>query len=317
MAEETKVNWFRQHWAVSIFLGLIVIGMIGTLFGGNSQSNPSSTGNFVNEQKNNQAQICSPNWQCSSYSECSSLGTQTRICSDSNNCNTLTGKPPESQSCVYDNRLSCPMGNKLDSGQKIDDWFNCTDVKAVLNLKLSKENIDCSNQNNFQTSKLDFSITRYCEVNGQELWGDNGANCESFWKGTLRPQVIYEAFPSFNEYRFAAVGIGLNNIGCTKENLSDYLVYYNLYQNNQLIASNYKVLGKSYFGILEPQAGNYYFNDFVSFGDSQVYANSPYTNSPIVRTTPEGYTIKICLFNKSQSLLLSCDWANFDMKYSK
>ena len=42
---------------------------------------------------------CTPNWQCTAWSVCSS-GTQTRTCTDSNSCGTTTGRPPLSQSCT-------------------------------------------------------------------------------------------------------------------------------------------------------------------------------------------------------------------------
>jgi len=43
-------------------------------------------------------EICTESWSCTSYSSCSG-GTQTRTCTDSNNCGTETSKPSESQSC--------------------------------------------------------------------------------------------------------------------------------------------------------------------------------------------------------------------------
>ena len=44
-----------------------------------------------------------PNWQCSDWSPvtCPSSGTQSRTCTDLNNCGVTTGKPAESQSCTY------------------------------------------------------------------------------------------------------------------------------------------------------------------------------------------------------------------------
>jgi len=42
---------------------------------------------------------CVPNWSCGSWSDCVS-SSQTRTCSDLNNCNVTTGKPAESQSCT-------------------------------------------------------------------------------------------------------------------------------------------------------------------------------------------------------------------------
>jgi len=42
---------------------------------------------------------CTESWSCTSYSTCSG-GTQTRTCTDSNNCGTENSKPSESQSCT-------------------------------------------------------------------------------------------------------------------------------------------------------------------------------------------------------------------------
>lgn len=91
MDKKNQRNWFRRHWIISIFLGLIVLGMIGSLFGGDS----NSTGKVVTEQSK-----CTSNWTCSDWSECSTLGTQTRTCTDSNNCGKTSGKPTTYQQCI-------------------------------------------------------------------------------------------------------------------------------------------------------------------------------------------------------------------------
>lgn len=46
--------------------------------------------------------ICTPNWSCTAWSVCSS-SLQTRTCTDTNNCGTISGKPSESQSCTITN----------------------------------------------------------------------------------------------------------------------------------------------------------------------------------------------------------------------
>ena len=103
MTEElNKKNWFRKHWVISIFLGIVVLGMIGSFFNsGNEDKSP--TGNVVNEQGNKQEEVntCVPNWNCGSWSECSSSRSQTRTCNDINDCGTNSGKPSETQSCTY------------------------------------------------------------------------------------------------------------------------------------------------------------------------------------------------------------------------
>jgi len=42
---------------------------------------------------------CTPNWNCTSWNVCAN-NVQTRMCNDSNRCNTAAGKPNESNSCV-------------------------------------------------------------------------------------------------------------------------------------------------------------------------------------------------------------------------
>jgi len=48
----------------------------------------------------NQTKVCTPDWQCMDWSNCSSDGNQIRICADVDNCSNATGKPAESQSCI-------------------------------------------------------------------------------------------------------------------------------------------------------------------------------------------------------------------------
>lgn len=43
---------------------------------------------------------CEESWDCTEWSECSGLSTQTRTCTDLNSCGTISNKPIESQSCV-------------------------------------------------------------------------------------------------------------------------------------------------------------------------------------------------------------------------
>jgi len=44
---------------------------------------------------------CTPSWSCSAWSDCSPSGTQTRICTDVNQCGTNEGRPAVSQGCTY------------------------------------------------------------------------------------------------------------------------------------------------------------------------------------------------------------------------
>ena len=44
-------------------------------------------------------QKCTPNWQCTNWSDCTS-GTQSRTCNDLNNCETISERPIELQTCI-------------------------------------------------------------------------------------------------------------------------------------------------------------------------------------------------------------------------
>jgi hypothetical protein len=114
--EKNKKNWFVRHWIITLILGLILLGMIGSLFNGGG-NNQDSTGNVVlesNNQSQNEEKItlistepireeietCTPDWSCGSWSECSNSGMQTRTCTDLNNCNgNSKNKPSEAKTC--------------------------------------------------------------------------------------------------------------------------------------------------------------------------------------------------------------------------
>ena len=59
--------------------------------------------------------VCTPSWSCASWSICSVDCTQTRICTDINNCGVDTGKPIESQSCTGGSCVVCPTMEELTS----------------------------------------------------------------------------------------------------------------------------------------------------------------------------------------------------------
>jgi len=69
---------------------------------------------------------CTPSWQCSSWSTCSG-GTQTRTCTDSNNCGTLTNKPATSQTCntICNPSWNCGSWSVCNSGTQTR---TCTDA---------------------------------------------------------------------------------------------------------------------------------------------------------------------------------------------
>lgn len=57
------------------------------------------TGNLSTNPNVYQVAQCVESWTCSAWSACSG-GTQTRTCTDSNACGTVSNKPAASQSCT-------------------------------------------------------------------------------------------------------------------------------------------------------------------------------------------------------------------------
>src|SRR3989344_8563179 len=95
----TKVenkNWFRRHWIISIFLGLVVLGMINGFL---SNDDSNITGNVINEQTLNLLQeevsACISEWKCSEWTSCLN-SKQERVCVDKNDC-----EPPQNKPKVY------------------------------------------------------------------------------------------------------------------------------------------------------------------------------------------------------------------------
>lgn len=60
---------------------------------------------------------CAPNWSCAAWSSCAG-GSQTRVCSDANNCGQTAGKPAETQSCA----AACSAKTCAELGYVCGTW---------------------------------------------------------------------------------------------------------------------------------------------------------------------------------------------------
>jgi len=96
-----KANIEISTW-LKIIIVLVLLVIAGTVLPSEDEDDTS----VIND--------CNPNWQCSSWSACSSSGKQTRTCLDNNNCGVLTNKPSESQSCT----LPVEESDKTTMGEK-------------------------------------------------------------------------------------------------------------------------------------------------------------------------------------------------------
>lgn len=82
-----------------------------------SSSSQCSSGNVCTNGICSPQTSCTPNWQCFDFGPCQSNGVQSRTCADANNCGTNSGRPSETQSCVY-------TGPPTDSTGNPDTWVS-------------------------------------------------------------------------------------------------------------------------------------------------------------------------------------------------
>lgn len=128
---------------------------------------------------NNQCQgpICTPNWQCTSWSTCSG-NSQSRTCTDSNTCGVTTGKPITVQSCSG----SCTPNWQCTT------WSTCS---GGTQSRTCSDSANCGLANpNSLTQSCNSGTTPTCSdgiKNGAETGIDCGgtcATCSSICKDT-------------------------------------------------------------------------------------------------------------------------------------
>ncbi|MFA5856693.1 MAG: hypothetical protein WC867_05010 [Candidatus Pacearchaeota archaeon] len=96
--------------------------------------------------------LCIQNWSCAPWTICN-IGTQTRICSDLNNCNNITGKPKEFQNCDF-YEIIYPVKNSILSSKKVSFFINTSKIQnnidyQVLNIKNPYWKNLCKNCNKY------------------------------------------------------------------------------------------------------------------------------------------------------------------------
>ncbi|MBW2993768.1 hypothetical protein KY317_04300 [Candidatus Woesearchaeota archaeon] len=98
--------------------------------------------------------LCSPGWVCSTWGECTTAGIQYRECIDRRNCNTLTGKPPESRICLY--IPTCFDG--ILNGHETDTDCGGQFCRPCEDGRICELERDCVNECN-ETSKRCYSVS--------------------------------------------------------------------------------------------------------------------------------------------------------------
>lgn len=209
-----------------------------------------------------------------------------------------------------DNRLRCPAGNKTDSGKKTDDWFECSDIKAMMDGKPDGYNIDCSQKKNYDKEKIYFAISTLCK---KDEWIITKTSCEE-QGGIIRPIIHSQSYPSLNEYYFNSISAEFKNLGCTKLNPEDYSLIYALYQNGKILASK---IDSEYLGyvsslwakedsLIYPEA---WLMPSLGFGERYMLPEAVQTASP------KNFTFKVCLIDTPKKTVIACNQADFDIGY--
>lgn len=146
--------------------------------------------------------LCSPNWQCSSWGTCQPNNQQIRICTDVNNCNINAGKPTESQGCNYVNAFS-PLTLSLIPFHEDDTVKVQLDFAQVPELQLYNQ--------------LGFVIA---QENGLDYHPDAGSSAE-FVKKPFQSRIYEKAVPNLKpntDYQFCMSGfksgVSTGNFNC-------------------------------------------------------------------------------------------------------
>ena len=106
---------------------------------------------------------CTPKWECTSYSDCSSSGTQTRDCRDENGCGVSDGKPAESKSCTPPNVIiPCTSNNDCDAGEYCDNG-DCEDLVCGDNEKIEDHSCVTIDNNGECSDNSDCNFDEYCD----------------------------------------------------------------------------------------------------------------------------------------------------------
>ncbi|MBI4133244.1 peptidoglycan-binding protein, partial [Candidatus Uhrbacteria bacterium] len=99
---------------------------------------------------------CTPNWSCSAWNQCSVSGSQSRTCTDTNNCSSATGKPVENQTCTVP-QASCTVGSvTLQSGQS-STFYAAPSVQSPALCSATAQTRTCTNGSMSGPTSLQYS----------------------------------------------------------------------------------------------------------------------------------------------------------------
>jgi len=100
---------------------------------------------------------CTANWSCGEWSGCFA-GSESRVCSDFNNCGNYSGEPEQTRSCGGDIADSC-----------IPDW-NCGTWTPAVCPKSQSQTRSCSDLNQCELNQLTKNETQQCTHRSNFIW---------------------------------------------------------------------------------------------------------------------------------------------------
>ena len=119
-----------------------------------SSGSGNSDGSTSDPTESNSTFDCIENWICGNWSECVN-GTQTRNCTDINNCNTTLNKPPVIRECNSTDNIT----------QNCTENWNCTEWSECIN---GTQTRNCTDLNNCGTTLNKPPEIQECNATGNQ-----------------------------------------------------------------------------------------------------------------------------------------------------
>ena len=164
--------------------------------------------------------------------------------------------------------------NVKNTEEPLEDIFETQKYKEYINS--NKEKLDCNLKSNYDKEKLDLAFDYNCYFNEKSTQYAFGA-CDGM-QGIDKLDADVDRYPSLNENYFNSASLTLTNRGCTKLELQNYKIKYQLIQENKILADEDKGLLYSLRSFNNQDVNYLYpeeygflnldFNDRVSFSDS-------------------------------------------------
>jgi len=178
--------------------GYVVVG-VGLPCGGET-NDTCTAGLFCNDDFVCEA-ICTENWACSDWTECIN-GTQTKSCTDTNNCGTEDDKPDETQTCVLETCTpNCTDKVCGDSDgcegtcEDCEEGYSCESNSCELIVKTCTEEWNCGSWSDCSGSSQTRTCTDTNDCGTEENKPTETQTCEEDEETTETELVVEDTTP--------------------------------------------------------------------------------------------------------------------------